>query len=116
MKLLITTQAVDLDDPVLGFFHAWIVTLAARVESVEVICLQEGRHALPKNVHVHALGKRAGKRTGIGDRFRYTVRLKYLVWKLRHQYDSVFVHMNEEYVLIAGSLWRLFGKRVILED
>jgi glycosyltransferase involved in cell wall biosynthesis len=33
---------------------------------------------------------------------------------LRVQYDAVFVHMNEEYILLGGLLWRLWGKRVVL--
>ena len=56
-RLLITTQAVDLDDPVLGFFHRWIEEFAKHCESISVICLKEGRHDLPDNVHVYSLGK-----------------------------------------------------------
>jgi glycosyltransferase involved in cell wall biosynthesis len=33
---------------------------------------------------------------------------------LRGNYDAVFVHMNEEYVLLAGLVWKLMGKRVYL--
>ena len=39
-KLLIVTQAVDTEEPALGFFVRWIEELAKRVESVEVICLK----------------------------------------------------------------------------
>lgn len=42
MRLLILTQAVDLDDPVLGFFHRWIVEFAKRFDTIEVICLKAG--------------------------------------------------------------------------
>jgi len=57
MKLLVVTQVVDTEDPVLGFFVRWVEELAKHVESVEVICLREGKHMLPVNVHVHSLGK-----------------------------------------------------------
>ena len=110
VKLLILTQAVDSEDPVLGFFCRWIEELAKKVERVEVICLMEGRHAFPANVRVHSLGKEQGTRTRIG----YSISFLSLVWKLRHEYDAVFVHMNQEYVLIAGWLWKLLGKRVYL--
>ncbi|MBU6321326.1 MAG: glycosyltransferase [Patescibacteria group bacterium] len=110
MKLLITTQAVDQDDPVLSFFHAWIEVLAARVESVEVICLKEGRHALPANVRVHSLGKERGR----AGKLAYSLRFLRLAWRLRRKYDAVFVHMNEEYVILGGLLWRALGKRSAL--
>lgn len=108
MKLLITAQAVDLDDPVLGFLHGWILVLAARAESIEVICLKEGRHTLPENVRVHSLGKERGATS----RLVYVARFLALVWRMRHTHDSVFVHMNEEYILLAGWLWKLLGKRI----
>ena len=110
MRLLIVTQAVDQDDPALGFFHRWIEELAAHFERVEVICLKEGLYALPSNVRVHSLGKEGGVRS----RLSYAMRFFGIAWHLRHEYDAVFVHMNEEYVLIAGILWRLLGKRVVL--
>lgn len=110
MKLLITTQVVDTEDSFLGFFHGWIKEIARHYESVEVICLKEGKHALPHNVRVHSLGKEHGKRS----RVAYAARFLLLAWRLRHSYDAVFVHMNQEYVLLAGGLWRLLGKHVYL--
>lgn len=110
MKLLVVTQSLDLDSPTLSFYHEWVVALAARVESVQVICLFEGRHALPNNVHVHSLGKEQGRRS----RFTYAVRFLFLVWRVRHSYDAVFVHMNQEYVLIAGWLWKVLRKPIYL--
>lgn len=117
MKLLVTTQAVDLDDAALGFFHEWLVALAAHSESIEVICLKEGRHALPQNVRVHSLGKEktvSSKQKAVCRRCLYIVRFVRLAWELRHEYDAVFVHMNQEYILLAGLLWKLLGKRVVL--
>ncbi len=109
MKLLVITQTVDSQDLVLGFFCRWIEELAKRVAHIEVICLKEGVHALPHNVRIHSLGKENGV-----SRFRYLVRFYAYVWKLRYEYDAVFVHMNQEYVLLAGPLWRLLQKRVYL--
>ena len=112
MKLLIVTQAVDADDPALGFFVGWIQEFAKHVQNVEVICLKEGKHdALPTNVRVHSLGKEKGP-PRFARRLVYAIHFKFLAWKLRHHYDAVFVHMNPEYVVIAGPLWRMLGKRI----
>jgi glycosyltransferase involved in cell wall biosynthesis len=110
MKLLIITQIVDRTDTTLGFFHRWIEEFAKHAESVEVICLYEGAHTLPRNVYVHSLGKEKGTQSP----FQYAFRFLSLVWKLRREYDAVFVHMNAEYVLLAGLLWRALRKRIAL--
>lgn len=109
MRLLIVTQAVDRNDPVLGFFHRWIEEVARNVQSVHVICLKEGVHSLPSNVTVHSLGKEAGR-----SRLKYITRFYSYTSKLRGDYDAVFVHMNQEYVLLGGLYWKFFGKKIVL--
>jgi glycosyltransferase involved in cell wall biosynthesis len=110
MKLLVVTQTVDVNDPVLGFFHEWIVGLAERLETVTVICLYEGAHELPDNVRVHSLGKERGRRS----RSSYALRFLALAWRLRKDYDTAFVHMNQEYVLLGGVLWKALSKRMYI--
>lgn len=107
MKLLVVTQIVDRNDPVLGFMHHWLEVFATRFEHIHVICLKEGAHTLPKNVTVHSLGKEKG-----GNRFLYAVRFIKLTYGLNKEYDAVFVHMNPEYIALAGDLWRMSGKRI----
>ncbi|KKW46299.1 MAG: Glycosyltransferase [Parcubacteria group bacterium GW2011_GWB1_57_6] len=116
MKLLVVTQAVDVEDPVLGFFVRWIEEFAKHAENIEVICLREGAHALPANVRAHSLGKSsfAKAQQGIGTRLRYVFRFLSLVWRLRRDYDAVFVHMNPEYIVLGGLFWRLLHKRIAL--
>lgn len=109
MKLLIITQKVDRNDPVLGFFHRWIEEFAKNYEKVTVICLEEGEHHLPENVEVLSLGKEKGK-----SKAEYLSRFYRYIWQERNNYDAVFVHMNQEYVLLAGDIWRLMGKRVYM--
>ena len=110
MKLLIVTQAVDTEDPVLGFFVGWITELSKHTERIEVICLKEGKHELPQNVRVHSLGKEHGAAKSATFAWRFLR----LAWQLRGNYDAAFVHMNQEYILTAGWLWKLLGKRVYL--
>jgi len=109
MKLLICTQVVDRDDPVLGFFHRWVEEFARNAERVTVVCLREGAHAFPANVTVRSLGKEAG-----GSRSLYLRRFFSYIWRYRREYDTVFVHMNSEYVVLGGVMWRLLGKRIAL--
>jgi len=110
MKLLVITQAVDEENPVLGFFCHWIAELAKRVEHIHVICLAEGMHHFPANVVVHSLGKENGSRS----RSAYALTFISLAWRLRREYSTVFVHMNAEYFTISGWLWKLLGKRTAL--
>lgn len=105
MKLLITTQAVDRDDPVLGFFHGWLVEFSTHFESIEVICLREGTHQLPKNVHVYSLGKEHGVST-----FGHILRFYKYLWQLRKKTDAIFSHMNPHYIVLGGFIWRVWGK------
>ena len=109
MKLLIVTQVVDKNHPILGFFHRWIEEFAVHCEQVSVICLQAGAHDLPPNVQVYSLGKEEGKGR-IVRLFRF---YKYL-WTLRHEYDRVFVHMNQIYVILGAPIWRTLSKKINL--
>jgi len=107
MKLLIITQKVDKNDPILGFFHRWIEEFAKHCESLVVVCLEEGAHNLPENVRVLSLGKEGGK-----SRLKYIFRFYKYIWQERKNYDKVFVHMNQIYVILGALFWRLFKKKI----
>jgi glycosyltransferase involved in cell wall biosynthesis len=107
MKLLIVTQVIDKNHPILGFFHRWVEEFAKHCEKVQVICLQEGEHTLPANVTVYSLGKEKGK-----GKLGYLLTFYRLIFSLRHEYDSVFVHMNQIYVILGAPFWRALGKKV----
>ncbi|MFZ2523377.1 MAG: hypothetical protein WAW92_03235, partial [Minisyncoccia bacterium] len=102
MRLLIFTQKIDLDDPVLGFFHDWVDRLSYHFESIHVICLHHGKSSLPKNVEVYSVGKEKGIR-----RLKYIFSVYSYLFKLQGKYDSVFVHMNQEYVFSLGPYWKI---------
>ncbi len=61
MKLLIATQAVDKNHPILGAFHSWFSEFAKKFDEVHIICLQKGVYDLPDNVTVYSLGKEEGE-------------------------------------------------------
>lgn len=107
MKLLIVTQVLDKHHPILGFFHRWVEEFAKHCEKVTVICLQKGEYKLPDNVDVYSLGKEVGK-----SRLAYLFTFYKLIWKHRHEYDNVFVHMNQIYVILGAPLWRALKKKV----
>ncbi len=104
MKLLVFTQKIDSRDGILGFFHAWVRELAHMSDEVIVICLQKGEYDLPKNVTVYSLGKEHGVSF-----FSYIKNFYQYLFLIRKSYDRVFVHMNEEYVLLGGLYWKLRG-------
>lgn len=107
MRLLFITQKIDKDDDILGVYHRWIEELSKKVEKINVICLYRGKVELPDNVRVFSLGKESEQ-----SRIKYLFRFYKYIWKLRNDYDKVFVHMNPEYVVLGGKFWKLWGKKI----
>ncbi len=110
LRILVITQIIDRKDSTLGFFTRWTEEIANRVGSIKVICLKKGSYELPSNVEVASLGKEDGH----GNRFLYILRFYRLLFQRRGTYDVVFVHMNQEYILLAGWYWWLIRKPVML--
>src|SRR3989344_6805529 len=118
MKLLIITQKVDRNDAVLGFFHRWLLEFAKNFEKITVICLKRGEYSLPPNIKVLSLGKE-NKELGIknyelGKRARYVWNFYKYIWRERKNYDTVFVHMNQEYILLGGLIWKILSKKIYM--
>lgn len=109
MKLLILTQKIDLNDGVLGFMHGWVEEFAKHYERVIVICLQKGEYDLPENVKILSLGKEKKQ-----SKINYVVNFYKYIWQERKNYDIVFAHMNSEYVVLAGLLWKIWRKKIAL--
>jgi glycosyltransferase involved in cell wall biosynthesis len=101
--------AVAAEDSVLGFMPRWIEVLAPYCSQLVAMCLFLGQYNPPAKVRVHSLGKEGGR-----SRFKYLWRLAQYLWQERNNYDYVLVHMNQEYVLVAGWWWWLTGKKVWL--
>lgn len=107
MKILFITQKVDKNDDLLGVYCEWARRIAEKFESVIAICLYKGEYDLPFNVKVFSLGKEAG-----ASKIKYVINFYKYIWHLRKEYDAVFVHMNQEYVILGGLLWILLRKRI----
>ncbi len=108
-KLLIVTQKIDENDDVLSFFQEWIRSFAGKWEKIYVICLKLGKYNLPSNVKVLSLGKEK-KQNKLG----YLIKFYRYIWRLRKEYDSVFVHMNPLYVPLGWPVWGVTKKKISL--
>ena len=98
MKLLICTQVIDKNHPILGFFHGWVLEFALHFTEVHIICLQKGEYSLPKNVYVYSLGKEAGEN-----------RLKYL-WRFYRYFSHIFFKVKVDFVFYhMGAIYNVLG-------
>jgi len=116
MKLLILTQKVDKNDDILGFFHGWIAEFARYCEKVTVVALEVGEYDLPRNVRIFSLGKenisQKSKVYKVKSKEKYIINFYRYIWSERKNYDNVFVHMNQIYVLLGWLLWKMWGKKI----
>src|SRR3989344_1746143 len=109
MKLLILTQKIDDNDDHFTFFLDWVLEFSDYFEKVTVVALWVKGYDLPSNVEVLSLGKESGE-----SRVKYLFRFYKYIFLNRKDYDSVFIHMNVEYVILGGLFWRLMKKNVSL--
>ena len=120
MKILILTQKVDKNDPIMGFFHGWLIEFSKHFERLTVICLQKGDYNLPSNVMVLSLGKenfidfKDFRPYRLFRKFKYVLTFWKYIWREKKNYDAVFVHMNQEYILLGSLVWKLLGKKVFM--
>lgn len=96
MKLAVVTQAVDIDDPVLGATVPKLRALAERVDELAVLTLREGEHTLPGNVRVTSIAAPSQARRGA----RFAVALAH------ERPDAVLAHMAPIYALLAAPIAR----------
>ena len=107
-RILICVQAVDLDDPLMGFFVSWLQQAAPSFDHLTVFALRVGRYTLPENITVVPL-----RTSGSHSKAAVVFRVLKEAWSRRAAYDAVFVRGDPHYVLCAGWLWRLLGKKIV---
>lgn len=104
MRLLIFTQKLNKEDKTLGFFVKWVEDLSKSFDKVSVVCLEKKNFSLSKNIEVYSLGKEEG----LG-KLSYIIFFYKYLFDLRGKYDAVFIHMNQEYVLLGGIFWKILN-------
>jgi glycosyltransferase involved in cell wall biosynthesis len=99
-KLLITTQRVDENDPILGFFVEWIKEFAKHYDHIYVVCLETGTFNFPENVVVSSMGKERGssKIVLISRFYRHVIPILFQ----KHPPNKVFIHMNSVYAYLLA--------------
>jgi glycosyltransferase involved in cell wall biosynthesis len=108
-KILIITQKVDKNDPILGFFHNWLLEFAESVGQIYVIANEVGEYDLPANVKVFSLGKE----NGVPKLARYA-RFINLSRKLVPRCGGIFAHMCPEYVIAVSPIAKIHRKKILL--
>lgn len=87
-----------MNDPILGFFHQWVLEFSKNFEDVYVICLNVKKHTLPSHVRVYSLGKESGKNKYV-QLFRFYRYFFHIFF--REGVDVVFFHMGAIYNVLA---------------
>lgn len=108
--MLICVEAVDLDDRAYGFFAEWLLELERQGVTAIVCCLRRGRMPAYRAHEIIEL-PRGGSLISV---VRRALALLRVSWVRRRSYCAVFVRQAPVFLLAAGWLWRLLGKRVVL--
>src|SRR5450432_2261048 len=109
MRITMFVQQVDEGDWLRAFTLAWIRGLAARVEHVDVITLEQGQAALPDNVTVYSIGKEHGY-----GRARELLEYYRALGRIMPGTDVLFSHMTPRYAWLAAPLAMLYRKPQLL--
>ncbi len=108
MRLVFVTQVYDERDAVLGFVAGWVRELAARCESVRVVCLEAGELAeKPANVEVRVLGRKGRIR-------RWWRWRRFLSEAFADGATHVLAHMVPRYANMARGQTRRAGAKLCL--
>lgn len=96
MRLLVITQVVDAEDPVLAATVPKLRALAARCEELVVLTARVGAHDLPQNCTIRLFDAPGRGRRGLG----FVRVVAPLV--LRRRVDAVLAHMCPIYLVLAA--------------
>lgn len=109
MKIVVVTQEIDPQSPVLGATVAKVRALAERCDEVVVLADRAVDGALPPNCRVHVFASRSRVLRGLRFAGALTRELA-----RRPRPDAVLAHMCPMYAVLAAPLARPLGVRVLL--
>lgn len=109
MRVLMIVQLIDEHDWLRGFIVTWVRALAARVERLDVLTLEQHDAILPSNVTVHSMGKERGHH-----RAREFAVFHRTLSRLTPHVDVIFSHMTPRYTWLAAPHAMLHGKPQVL--
>jgi glycosyltransferase involved in cell wall biosynthesis len=109
MRLLIFVNKFDKNDDLLGFFVGWVNELAKHPPSIIVITQSVGEYDRLANLKVISIDKAKNPSP-----FWRVVKFKWLLWRLRLDYDGIFVIMAPAWAIVASGAAKLLGKKLYL--
>jgi glycosyltransferase involved in cell wall biosynthesis len=109
MRVLMITQKLDPQDMLLAFTMGWIERIAARVEHLHVLCLEQRTQDLPANVTAWSMGKEGGNSRIQELRAFYSA-----LGKVIRDVDVIFVHMIPRYAILSAPFAAIYRKPQIL--
>ncbi len=97
MRVAMMVQLIDEEDWLRGFIVTWVRRLAARVDHLDVITLEDRGADLPDNVTVHSMGKEHGH-----GRLRELLAFLRILRQVAPTVDVLFSHMTPRYTWLAA--------------
>jgi glycosyltransferase involved in cell wall biosynthesis len=105
MRVAMLVQKVDDHDWLMAFTVRWIRALAARVDHVHVITLEQREADLPPNVTVQSMGKERGY-----GRLRELIAFYRALGRVIRDVDVIFSHMTPRYTWLSAPYALMYSK------
>lgn len=111
LRLLMFTQKVDLNDPILGFVHQWIEELSKNIEELYIITSYLGKHNLSENIKIFSLGKERGN-----PKWRRLIRIYKIILPLfmNRRINAIWSHQIQHFVLAIAPVAGFFNIPIYL--
>jgi glycosyltransferase involved in cell wall biosynthesis len=113
MRVLAIVQTWNGADPIRGFIVPWMEKLAARLDELLVLTLEQRQPATQATIHLYSLGKERSQRRG--QRWRYLAQWHRHMHEIlrRRPPDVVFTHMSPIFSVLAAPYAKAHGIPII---